>query len=59
MKLSIIFPVKNEAEGISKTLDLICSSINEIDYEIIIVNDYSDDDTYNVIKKKKRLLQSN
>ena len=59
MKLSIIFPVKNEAKGISKTLDLICSSINEIDYEIIIVNDYSDDDTYNVIKKKKRLLQSN
>ena len=53
MKLSIIFPVKNEAKGISKTLDLICSSINEIDYEIIIVNDYSDDDTSDIIRKKK------
>ena len=53
MKLSIIFPVKNEAKGISKTLDLICSSINEIDYEIIIVNDYSDDDTFDIIRKKK------
>jgi len=53
MKLSIIFPVRNEAKGISKTMDLICSSINEINYEIIIVNDYSDDDTYDVISKKK------
>ena len=53
MKLSIIFPVRNEAKGISKTIDLICSSINEINYEIIIVNDYSDDDTYDVISKKK------
>ena len=53
MKLSIIFPVRNEAKEISKTMDLICSSINEINYEIIIVNDYSDDDTYDVISKKK------
>ncbi len=53
MKLSIIFPVKNEAKGISKTMDLICSGLDEINYEIIIVNDYSDDDTYDVISKKK------
>ena len=53
MKLSIIFPVRNEAKGISKTMDLICSGLDEINYEIIIVNDYSDDDTYDVISKKK------
>ena len=53
MKLSIIFPVKNEAKGISKTMDLICSGLDEINYEIIMVNDYSDDDTYDVISKKK------
>ena len=53
MKLSIILPVRNEAKGISKTLDLICSGIDQIDYEIIAVNDFSDDDTYNIISKKK------
>ena len=53
MKLSIILPVRNEAKGISKTLDLICAGIDQIDYEIIAVNDFSDDDTYNIISKKK------
>ena len=53
MKLSIILPVRNEAKGISKTLDLICSGIDQIDYEIIAVNDFSDDDTYDIISKKK------
>ena len=53
MKLSIILPVRNEAKGISKTLDLICAGIDQIDYEVIAVNDFSDDDTYNIISKKK------
>ena len=53
MKLSIILPVRNEAKGISKTLDLICNGIDEIEYEIIVVNDFSDDDTHDVISKKK------
>ncbi len=53
MKLSIILPVRNEAKGISKTLDLICAGIDQIDYEIIAVNDFSDDDTYDIISKKK------
>ena len=53
MKLSIILPVRNEAKGISKTLDLIYAGIDQIDYEIIAVNDFSDDDTYDIISKKK------
>ena len=53
MKLSIILPVRNEAKGISKTLDLMCAGIDQIDYEIIAVNDFSDDDTYDIISKKK------
>ena len=56
MKLSIILPVRNEAKGISKTLDLICSGIDQIDYEIIAVNDFSDDDTYDIISKKKNSI---
>jgi dolichol-phosphate mannosyltransferase len=52
MKLSIILPVKNESQGIVKTLDLIISNINEINHEIIVVNDYSDDDSFNIINQK-------
>ena len=52
MKLSIILPVRNESQGIVKTLDLIISNINEINHEIIVVNDYSDDDSFNIINQK-------
>ena len=34
MKLSIILPVRNESQGIVKTLDLIISNISEINHEI-------------------------
>ena len=53
MKLSIIIPIRNESNVITKTLDLITSSINEIDYEIVIINDYSDDDSCKKIDEKK------
>ena len=53
MKLSIILPIKNEAAGIIKTLDLIVTNIGEIDYEIVVVNDFSDDNSYDVINNKK------
>ncbi len=54
MKLSIILPVKNESAGIIKTLDFIINSIKEIDYEIIIINDFSDDNSNEVIDKKSK-----
>tara|TARA_B100000700_G_scaffold323977_1_gene429005 strand:- start:1001 stop:1714 length:714 start_codon:yes stop_codon:yes gene_type:complete len=54
MKLSIILPVRNEAEGISETLDLLTNNINEIDHEILVINDYSDDDSYRIIDKKTK-----
>jgi len=53
MKLSIILPVRNESKVISKTLDIICAGISEIDFEIIIINDFSDDNTCEVINEKK------
>ena len=52
MKLSIILPVRNESQGIVKTLDLIISNISEINHEIIVINDYSDDDSFNIINQK-------
>ena len=54
MKLSIILPVRNEAEGISETLDLLTNNINEIDHEILVINDYSNDDSYSIIDKKTK-----
>ena len=54
MKLSIILPVRNESAGIIKTLDFIINSIKEIDYEIIIINDFSDDNSNEVIDKKSK-----
>ena len=53
MKLSIILPVRNESKAISKTLDIICTGISKIDFEIIIINDFSDDNTCEVINEKK------
>ena len=52
MKLSIIIPVRNESNVISKTLDLITNSMNEIDYEVVVINDYSDDDTCKKVEEK-------
>ena len=54
MKLSIILPVKNEAKGIIETLDLIIKELNKINYEIVVINDYSDDDSYKIIEEKSK-----
>ena len=53
MKLSIIIPIRNEGDVIAKALDLLSNSIKEINYEIVTVNDYSDDNSYEIIDKKK------
>ena len=52
MKLSIIIPIRNENEGIIKTLRLIKEKINEIDYELIIINDFSEDNSYEIVKEE-------
>ena len=57
MKLSIVLPVRNESAGILGALDLIISNIAEIDYEIVIINDFSDDNSSEIVAKK--IEQSN
>ena len=52
MKLSIIIPIRNENEGILKTLRIIKEKINDIDYELIVVNDFSEDNSYELVKKE-------
>ncbi|MFI8686183.1 glycosyltransferase [Rossellomorea sp. NPDC077527] len=42
-KVSIIFPVKNEGSNVKKTLNSLFSTATKIEYEVIIVDDASDD----------------
>ena len=54
-KVSIIIPVYNEEKNISILIDEIDKSCNFLaEYEIIIIDDCSDDNTINVIKLKKK-----
>jgi len=54
MKLSIVLPVRNESGGIKGALDLIISSIADLDYEIVVINDFSEDTSYGIIDKKSK-----
>ena len=49
MDLTIIIPVKNEANNISNIVESINSKI-KVDYEILFIDDFSTDNTTNVIK---------
>jgi len=51
MKLSIIIPVRNEEILIKKTIDQLESKLKISSYEIIFINDFSTDNTLEVIKK--------
>ncbi len=50
MKISFIIPVRNEEDNIQDCINSIKKSISE-NYEIIVVNDNSEDKTYEVISK--------
>ena len=52
MKLSIIIPIRNENAGILKTLRIIEEKINDINYELIIINDFSEDNSYEIVKNE-------
>jgi dolichol-phosphate mannosyltransferase len=58
MSLTVIIPVKNEEEIIENTLIQIGKSwIKLIDHEIIIVNDFCNDDTINKVHSKNLNLK--
>ena len=54
MKLSIILPIRNESENIVKTLNLLKENIENIDYELVIINDFSQDNSYENISNEKK-----
>ncbi len=59
-KLSIIIPCKNEEENIVKTLESIISKISHIDCEFIVINDFSTDNTFDILRnysKKNKIVK--
>lgn len=53
MKLSVIIPAYNEEDIIGKTIVSLTNALQlgGIDYEVVVVNDYSTDKTYNVVEQ--------
>jgi dolichol-phosphate mannosyltransferase len=51
MKLSVITPTLNEAENVSSLVEQLGRALNDIDYEILIVDDNSADGTWSVAQK--------
>ena len=59
MNFSIVIPVFNEFESISVLLDEITNSLKRFGkYEIIVVNDCSDDQTLGILKHKKKSIDN-
>ena len=50
--LSIVVPVRNESENLKGVFDYFSENLKDISYEVLIINDFSKDDT---LKKSKEL----
>ena len=51
MLLSIIIPCRDEADSILETVNFIINELNDIPHELILVNDFSKDNTLNILKE--------
>ena len=51
MKLSIVIPVRNEEIVIKKIINRLENDLKNLSYEIIFVNDFSTDNTSDVIEE--------
>jgi len=49
--LSVIIPTYNESENIFKLLEEVCKNVNELKYEILVVDDNSPDGTGKLVEK--------
>lgn len=55
MDLSVVIPVKNEAENIEPLVNEIRSALQSFDYEIIYVDDGSTDDTPRILQRLRQV----
>ena len=53
IKLSVIISVHDQAEALEQNLPLFLSSQGEVNYEVIVVDDSSSDETPDVLKRFK------
>ena len=53
--LSIIVPVRNESENLNDICNHFSKNLKNLNYEVLIVNDFSEDNT---LEKAKSLLTS-
>ncbi len=49
--LTIIIPVKNEEQLIKNSIDQLLNEIKNIDFEVLIIDDFSNDNTYEIVKE--------
>ena len=54
--LSIIVPVRNESENLDEVYNYFTQNLQKVDYEVLIINDFSEDDTF---EKAKKLSEKN
>ena len=54
MKLSIIMPIRNEKENIVQTLNILKDELKQIDYELVIINDFSTDNSLELVESQKK-----
>lgn len=54
--LSIIIPARNEADNLEDILNYFSINLKDIEYEVLIINDFSSDDTF---EKANRLFKKN
>ena len=53
--LSIIIPVRNESDSLESIMDYYSKNLSDLDYEVLIINDFSKDDT---LKKARNLFKN-
>jgi len=53
MDLSVVIPVFNESENISMLVNEVDNSLTDINYEILIIDDNSTDNTLNILEEVK------
>ena len=58
MDLTILIPVKNEEDNISNIIDNIEKKLFNLNYEVLFVNDFSTDNTVEIINNYKNLKKN-
>ena len=48
--LSIIVPVRNEMDNVREIFDYFSGNLKELNFEVIIINDFSEDNTFEEAK---------